>query len=170
MTDDKRGDALTSARRLPRGSMVILRSKAKASRRALAFALIAVAHQRDLIVLIADDPALATEVGAHGVHFPEARASSAAHWRARRPKWLITVAAHGIRGLLRAGAADAVLLSPIFATESHKGAPFLGATRAALLACQIPTPVYALGGITGGNAGSLHAPYCGVAAIGGLST
>jgi len=45
-------------------------------------------------------------------------------------------------------AADAVVLSPVEATISHPDVKPLGALRFAALARAIPSPVYALGGIT----------------------
>jgi thiamine monophosphate synthase len=82
------------------------------------------------------------------------------------PHWVITVAAHCLRGLA-AGPADAALLSPVFATASHPNAPSLGAARARLMARQAMLPVLALGGIEARNAGSLRG-FAGLAAIGAL--
>lgn len=66
---------------------------------------------------------------------------------------ITTAAAHSHKAIIaaaRAGA-DAVLISPVFATESHKGAKTLGPVRFAMLA-QIARrhnlAVYALGGLT----------------------
>ncbi|WP_374412072.1 thiamine phosphate synthase [Novosphingobium colocasiae] len=67
---------------------------------------------------------------------------------------------------LRAGA-DAILLSPVFATRSHPGAAVLGAVRWRLLAARSPVPVIALGGVDPHRART-----CGLtrwAAIDGLS-
>jgi thiamine-phosphate pyrophosphorylase len=47
---------------------------------------------------------------------------------------------------MRAGA-DAVFVSPVFATASHPGAPTLGPMRFGLLAKRLPLPVIALGGM-----------------------
>ncbi|MBA4353270.1 MAG: thiamine phosphate synthase [Novosphingobium sp.] len=66
---------------------------------------------------------------------------------------------------VRAGA-DAVLLSPVFATRSHPGAAVLGPVRFALIARQSPVPVIALGGMTRGRAANLRVH--GWAAIDGL--
>ena len=44
--------------------------------------------------------------------------------------------------------ADAVLLSPVFATRSHPGGRALGPLRFLMLARQSPLPVIALGGMT----------------------
>jgi len=42
---------------------------------------------------------------------------------------------------------DAVFLSPVFATASHKHARPLTPLRAAFIAARAPVPVYALGGV-----------------------
>ncbi len=62
----------------------------------------------------------------------------------------MTAAAHDAAAIRRAArhGAHAVLLSPVFATASHPGAPSLGPLRFARLARCSPIPVYALGGIT----------------------
>jgi len=164
MTDDERlADPLAAARRLPKGSMVILRARDGVRRQALAELLRA--DTSGLILLAADDPVLADRL--HGLHLPEKRAREAAHWRALRPHWVITVAAHSGQGL-RIAHADAAFLSPIFATKSHpKGQP-LTAARGRLMARDALLPVLALGGVTAQNA-SLLKGFAGFAAIGAVS-
>ena len=76
----------------------------------------------------------------------------AAHWRARHPDWIITSSAHSLRALMGAHHLDAVFLSPVFPTTSHKDAEPLTPLRAAMIASHAPVPVYALGGITARNA------------------
>lgn len=71
-----------------------------------------------------------------------------------------------IGAAVRAGA-DAILLSPVFPTRSHPGAPVLGAVRFLLLARRSPLPVIALGGMTAARAAQL--PVHGWAAIDGLA-
>lgn len=163
MTDDERlPDPLRAARALPRGSMVIVRSRDAAKRRALVSALKLVARARNLNILVAGDAALAV----HGIHLPEARAKEAAHWRALHPRWIITVAAHSVSMNVRE--ANAILLSPIFPTESHPGAKYIGAARARLMARSVRKPVYALGGVDAINVASLKG-FIGIAAIGALA-
>lgn len=169
MTDDARlPDPLAAARLLPKGSVVILRARAPKRRAALARSLSPLAKARGLIFLVADDPGLAAKIGAHGLHLPQKRAREAGHWRVRFPGWLITASAHDLASLLKASHADAVLLSPVFATRSHQQARPLGPARARLLARQMPFPVFALGGIDARNAAQL-AGFAGLAALGGLS-
>ncbi|MEP6830778.1 MAG: thiamine monophosphate synthase, partial [Rhizomicrobium sp.] len=87
MTDDDRlPDPVSAARALPKGSLVIVRSRDAKRRHALGEALRA--QTSGLILLAADDPVLADIL--HGLHLPEIRARDAAHWRVRRPHWVIT--------------------------------------------------------------------------------
>lgn len=63
--------------------------------------------------------------------------------------------------------ATAILLSPVFPTRSHPGAPVLGPVRFLLMARRSPLPVIALGGMTKRRAARL--PVWGWAAIDGLA-
>jgi len=161
--DDRLPNPLRAARALPKGSLVIVRSRDTARRRALGEALRE--ETQGLILLAADDPVLADRL--HGLHLPEIHAGQAAHWRARRPHWLITVAAHSPRGL-HAPYADAALLSPVFATKSHPKAKPLMPARARMMVQHASLPVLALGGVTARNATLLRG-FSGIAAITALS-
>jgi thiamine-phosphate pyrophosphorylase len=172
MTDQARvPDPLAAARQLPRGSAVILRHTDAKTRAALGHALIELVCNRGLMLLIAGDAPLAAAIGAHGLHLPEARAREAAHWRALRPWWTITAAAHSERALAtaRIAGADAALLAPVFATSSHPDRKPLGLLRTRLIAARAGLPVYALGGINAETVARLaHADFAGIAAIEGL--
>ena len=160
MTDDDRlPEPLAAARALPKGSLVIVRSRERARRVQLLETILAIG---DRIVLVANDPELAAQ--ADGLHLPARRAHEAGHWRTHFPRWLITAAAHGPK----MPDADAVLLSPIFPTASHPGEQTLSAIRASIIAAQSRVPVYALGGVTARNAALLHG-FTGIAAIGALA-
>ena len=119
-----------------------------------------------------------------GLHLPDRRGSEgllpfllARRRRCRSP--LLSVAAHGRAGLARARrlGADLVMLSPVFPTASHPGAPALGPLRWAALARRAGRPAVALGGLTRRNLGRVpglngtgaHGPAVGWAAIGGLA-
>jgi thiamine-phosphate pyrophosphorylase len=173
MTDDERLPApLIAARKLPRGSMVIVRARQSSHRTKLAHSLRPVARARGLILLVANDPTLADRIGAQGLHLSEANAREACTWRARRSRWLITSTAHTLGACASAKrlGADAALLSPVFPTGSHPGAKCLGAARARMIARQAAIPVYALGGVNGQTAmGLARAPFSGIAAIGALA-
>lgn len=171
MTDDERlADPVAAARALPRGSMVILRTRRAALRERLGTELRAVAKARGLKLLIAGDAELAARIGADGVHLPEKDAKSAAHWRARRAHWIITTSTHSLTAIMAARHADAVIVAPIFPTASHPGAGILGAMRLRRIAQHSAVPVYALGGIDANTVRNLEgAKLAGVAAIGALA-
>ena len=159
-TDDRKADWAGAASRLSPGGVVVVRARDAKRRRALAEDLYGLAT-----LLIADDPALAEEIGAAGLHLPEAKMKEATHWRARHPDWIITSSAHSLKAMMHAHMLDAVFLSPIFATTSHPDAKCLTQARAAFIAAHAPVPVYALGGITARNAGLLAPAFSGIAAI-----
>jgi thiamine-phosphate pyrophosphorylase len=162
MTDDRDADWAGAARRLPHGSLVVVRGRDHKARATLAKALVGIAP-----LLIADDPLLAAEIGV-GLHLPEVLMREALHWRCRHPHWIITSSAHSLGALIHAQALDAIFLSPVFPTGSHRGAPSFGPARAGLIAAQAPVPVYALGGITARNAALLAPSFSGIAAIASL--
>ena len=163
MTDDRAADWAGAARRLPQGSVVVVRSREAKRRLALAEELAGLVR-----LVIADDPALAQSIGAAGLHLPERRMKESLHWRARHPGWIITSSAHSLKALMGAHALDAVFLSPVFATASHRAARPLTHLRAAFIAARAPVPVYALGGVTARNAKLLAPAFSGIAAISSL--
>jgi thiamine-phosphate pyrophosphorylase len=161
MTDDTRlPDPITAARALPKGSLVVARSRDRLE------PLVRALLKAHCGVLVAGDPLLAVRLGAHGIHLPEARASEAAYWRARFPDMMITASAHSLRALSHPHV-DAFFLSPVFETRSHPDRAALGAMRANLIARQLRVPVYALGGVDACNA-TLLSGFSGIAAIGAL--
>ena len=163
-TDDERlADPLAAARALPRGSMVVVRSRVAVRRMTLARAMIDLARSRSLIVLVAGE----FVPGADGVHLPEARLGEAAHWRARRRSMLITGSVHSLKALGRARLLDAAFLSPVFPSASHPGRAGLTPVRANLIARATRISLYALGGIEPRNA-ALLSGFAGIAAIGAL--
>lgn len=172
MTDDRRlPDPAAAARALPAGSAVIARHMRDGPRRELAKALSPIVRARGLLLLIANDPALAGDIGADGLHLSEARASEASPWRKSHPRWLVTAAAHSEAAVAIAAeaGADAALLSPVFGTASHPDRPAIGVDRFLSMARAAPIPVYALGGVTAENARLLTGPnVAGIAAIGAL--
>jgi len=172
MTDQARvPDPVAAARSLPHGSAIILRHTDAKTRAGLARALATIVRARGLLLLIAGDARLAADIGAHGLHLPEARAREAAHWRALKPSWLITTAAHSEPGLsaARLAGADAALLAPVFATPSHPDRESLGLLRTRLMTARAGLPVYALGGVNAQTIARLKdARIAGIAAIEGL--
>jgi thiamine-phosphate pyrophosphorylase len=173
MTDERRlKDPVAAAWALPKGSAIILRHTQAEARASLAERLAPIAKARGLLLLIAGDAALAVRVKASGLHLSQARMREAAQLKARHPHWLITAAAHSLAALATAKVAhaDAALLAPVFATQSHLGRPFLGAARARMMARQAPLPVYALGGIDARSIGRLKGGcFAGIAGVGALA-
>jgi thiamine-phosphate pyrophosphorylase len=177
MTDERRGgDPEAAAAALPPRTggrvAVILRHDGVAGRVALAGRLARLCRGRGLGFLVARDAALALRLGA-GLHLAEGMAPSLAFRlaRRRRRRPLLSIAAHGAGALAAARrvGADLALLSPLFPTASHPGAPALGPVRFARLARAAHLPVAALGGVTEG--GARVAARCGaraVAAVGAL--
>jgi thiamine-phosphate pyrophosphorylase len=156
------------------GSAVILRERARPRLVVLARRLSPLCRARRIRLLVAGDWRLAREVGADGLHLPEAMIRHGpGYWRrVRRHDWIVTAAAHSpiaIRLAARLGV-DAVLLSPVFATASHPGARTLGPLRFARWARESSVPVYALGGIDAARAHRLRGSgAAGFAGIGGLT-
>lgn len=156
MTDERQGDALWAAlARLPKGAGVIFRhhATAPAERRALYERVRRVARRRRLVLILAGRPRDAIGWRADGVH-------GRSHQRCRRAL-IQTASAHNRRELVAAERARAnlVLLSPIFPTRSHPGAPALGRVRFSHLARSTKVGVIALGGMTARRARSLGAIY-----------
>ena len=173
MTDERRiANALGSARLLPKGSAIILRHTEPHARAELGAGLMRIARARGLKLLVAGDSALAARIGAHGLHLSEARAKESRHWKARRPDWLVTAAAHSAHAVSMAAlsGADAMLLAPVFPTASHRERATLGPLRALMIARASLIPVYALGGVNATTIARLGgAPIAGIAAIEGLA-
>ena len=169
MTDEVRvSDPLCALAALPKGAVMILRQRDPATRARAARALSRAAKQRGVIFLIADDPLLAARVDADGVHFPERRAAEARRWRVRHPAWLITIAAHSERTLVRAGTsgANAAIFAPVFRSKSHPDNFGFGVCRFLLMVRRSCIPVFALGGINAANVTRLSgARLAGIAAI-----
>lgn len=146
MTDPRLGDGLWDAlERLPRGSGVIFRHYPlpPAERRALFARIAKLARRRGLILLRAGTTPMRGEAGTHG----------------RRGHGLITWPVHSRSeaiAAIRAGA-DALLVSPLFPTRSHPGAPVLGPVRFGLLVRGLSVPVIALGGMDARKARRLKA-------------
>ena len=168
-TDPRRTpDPVAAALRLPPGAGVVYRHFGRADAGEVGAALAAAARRRGLTLLVGDDEALAAVIGADGVHLPQRRAAAAVPIRARRPGWLVTVAAHDARALRRAGevGADAAVLSPAFPSRSPSAGRPLGPIRFAALVRGATTPVYALGGVSAATAPRLvHSGACGLAAV-----
>lgn len=143
-------DPLAVIARLPRGSAVIYRAFGDPDALKIARALRTATRRRGVRLLIGADERLARASDADGLHLPERLVHRLPRLRARRPRWIITASAHSARVLRAADAAgaDALLLSPVFASRSQSAGQPLGPLRFAALVHQVEAPVLALGGVT----------------------
>ena len=167
LLSDERNDAVLeqALHRLPRGSGFIYRHYhlAEAERISRWFELRRIARARGHVVVLADSSLTAREWGADGIYGAP---------RALYPTTndLLTLAtAHDLAeiGLANRMRADAVLLSPVFSTRSHREGGALGPLRFRLLAAHAQMPVFAVGGMTARTARRLASPRW--AAIDGLA-
>lgn len=156
LLSDARSDAGLDAalRKLPRGSGVLFRHyHLSESQRRIRFEQVArLARARGHVVALAGSKA-------------QARC-----WRADLAYGLCgdLVPVHDLRELAKAQRAAAVLLSPVFPTRSHPGAPTLGPLRFRLLAARALVPVIALGGMNPRSARRLKWPrWAGIDAFAG---
>jgi len=167
LISDERNDASleVALARLPRASGFIYRhyhldDAARIERfRALARLARSLGH----IVILADSALTAREWGADGIYgAPRALYP-------RRIDMIQLATAHNLAeiGLANRLGADALMLSPVFATNSHPGTDTLGPARFRALARHAQMPVIALGGMTAERAKALDWPSW--AAIDGLS-
>jgi thiamine-phosphate pyrophosphorylase len=167
-TDSRRlPDPLPSVARLPRGlAGVVFRHDDHPDRERLGRDLARICRARRLALVVAGDTRLAAALRA-GVHLRGGR------WPGPlRVGGLVTSSAHGQADLRRAARSGARLafLAPVFATDSHPGAPSLGVARWSGLVLSAPIAVAALGGITGASVRRLPPGLCrGVGAIGALA-
>ncbi|MCC1497864.1 thiamine phosphate synthase [Alcanivorax sp. 1008] len=128
-----------------------------AERRKRAISLRELCRDHDALLLINDDPQLAADIGASGVHIGQ---SDGAVQRARQllgPDAIIGVTCHNDPDLAIAAAragADYVAFGRFYPSHSKPGAP---AANPAVLSTPLPLPKVAIGGITPDNASALIA-------------
>jgi thiamine-phosphate pyrophosphorylase len=173
MTDETRlPDPRAAMQRLPYDAAILLRHSDPHARRRLAEEIAPICRARDLLLIVSSDIALAESIDADGLHLPE-RCAAGVEASALRRRWrgLLTCAAHSPKALRRAETigADAVLVSPVFATASHPNASAIGLMRMLMWSRNAQIPIYALGGVTASTAGRLRSrAIVGIAGIGGL--
>jgi thiamine-phosphate pyrophosphorylase len=150
MSDPKRITNIEhAARNLPKNAALIYRHFGAQNRVQTAQKLRDICTQRHIQFLIGADAELAEHIGADGVHLPERDMAQAKSVRAAHSQWIITSAVHSQEALKRAEALplDAVILSPVFDSQSPSAGKALGAEVFAAWAGEINMPVFALGGI-----------------------
>ena len=172
LTDpDRTPDAEAIVARLPRGAGVIYRHFGAAQALAVAARLRRLTAARGIVLLIGADAALAARVGADGVHLPERLMTQAIRLRHRRPRWIITAAAHNPAAVARGGQLrlDAVFTSVAFASRSPSASRPMGVIRRARIARRGKVAVIALGGVNNETAPRLiGAGVHGLAAVEGF--
>jgi len=161
------------AARLPPGAGVVYRGFGRAEMGQEAQALRRVSSDRNVVLLIGQDAALAECIGADGVHLAERDLARAGDLRARHPDWILTGAVHdpeAVQGLADLSALDALVLSPVFRAGGPSAArPPLGTAGIAGAVSALPVPVYGLGGISADTAHDLEGTgLCGLAGIEGV--
>ena len=152
------------AARLPRGFGVIFRHFGAKDRFEAGLKLATICRRRQLVLLVSADPDLARAIHADGVHWPEARLKAV---RPRKARWIETTSAHSRAAIARAArlGVDAIILSTVFESGSVSAGKPMGAMRFRQIARDASLPVYALGGITPGNAARAMTHAAGWAAI-----
>ncbi len=165
LLSDARNDARLeqALRALPRGSGFVFRHYhlAPEARRRRFDDLAKIARECGHAVILSGTPGEAERWGADGLYGPPGGIGPGPALR--------IATAHGRAEIEEANAigADAVMLSPVFATRSHPDAQALGPERFHVLATLAQMPVIALGGMTPVRAQELGWPRW--AAIDGLS-
>jgi thiamine-phosphate pyrophosphorylase len=148
LVSDARNDASleVALAKLPRGSGLVYRHYHldPTQRRRRFRRLARVARRYGHLVILSGTPREARRWQADGSYGAPAKAGAI----------LRLVTAHSLAeiGAARRACADAVVLSPVFATRSHPGAPMLGALRFRILTARAGLPVIALGGMTAARA------------------
>lgn len=145
------GHGVAAARRLPPGTMIIVRSDdlPDPQRLSLIRVLRRIAQARQLRLFIAAIPvAMASRLGADGIHLRDRSAAKA--MQARRLGLLSSAPVHDRREARAAARSriDHALVSPLYPTRSHVGAGALGNRRFLQLARLSNARVSALGGMT----------------------
>lgn len=165
MTDPRFGDHLfTSIQKLPMRSGVILRHYDDPQRAIIYYKIAKICRRRGHMLIIAgaqDWQGARRNNGSRYVGRPIGLNGSS--------KRIILVGVHNAREIQRAKHARPSLyfLSPVFATDSHKGQRPLGILRFNQLAMLCDAPVIALGGMKASRASMIKIA-CGYAAIDGL--
>jgi len=142
---------------LPPDVAVIFRAFGAADAARTGHQLARIAKARGLTLLVGADTDLALAIGADGLHLPERLADDLPALRRRHPDWILTAAAHSLAAARKAAdaGADAVLVSPVFDSNSPSAGAPLGVETFSALVAAVEVPVYALGGVTPATATSL---------------
>lgn len=159
LTDqERRPDPMPSIAGLAKGTGVIFRHYKTPGREGLAKKVAVLCREKNLVLLVAGDPALAKKINASGIHLPSWALNSPPP--DLNPDWLISASAHNlpeIRAGEKAGA-SVLLLGPVFKTKSHPDRKTLGLKGFHNLARKTSLYVYAIGGVAEENFKTLFGP------------
>ena len=153
LSDARNDAALEDALvRLPHGSGFVFRHYhlAEATRRTRFEMLRSICRSKNHRMLLSASISIAVDWEADGIYGPPERMKNAAPMLR-----IATVHDRAEIAAAEAAGADAIMLSPVFATRSHPGADTLGAARFHSLAASTALPVIALGGMTAERAREL---------------
>ena len=138
---------------------------------ALAGEVLQLTRAAEAKLILNGDPAWVAEIGADGVQLSSERLAKLAG-QGRQASWgLVGASCHNAEELMQAErlGADFALLSPVFPTASHPGAPALGLGAFSQIVGQAHIPIIALGGITAERIPAVMAAGAkGVAILGGI--
>lgn len=131
--------------------------------------IVSAARRRGLMVFVGADSRLAAQLGADGLHLPEAQSGRRGRNSQLKRRFRLTAAIHGEPAVRRARLAgiEALVISAIFPSQSPSAGPPKGARHLARLVRLAKLPTYALGGVNAETIKGLKATGAvGVAAIG----
>ena len=161
--------------KMPKGSMVIFRDYEHENRYELGKALRYICASRKIRFVVGGDIALSLALEADGIHLPEfmMKEGEAVKIRSECPDYFISAAVHDDRSVKVAYklGLNAVLLAPIFPTDSHPETHdnenlTIGLKNLTKICQNNEIPVYALGGVNRQNASDLlNSGVAGIAAI-----
>ncbi|MQX51621.1 thiamine phosphate synthase [Alcanivorax sediminis] len=124
-------------------------------RRRRASQLRALCHEYDALFIVNDDPALAAEVGADGVHIGQSDGGIATARALLGDNRIIGVTCHGDLRLARQAAdagADYLAMGRFFASRTKPQAPPADIASLKQACDEFPLPVVAIGGVNADNA------------------
>lgn len=150
LTDNNKSkNPVSIVSKLPKKSLIIIRDYSIKNRESHIKRIFKIAKSYNHYVLVAKDPILAKKTKADGIHLPEHCISKTRKYRKLFPSWIITNACHSTKSAINAykSNADAILLSPIFATSSHPKKNAINIDIIKFISNKINIPIYALGGI-----------------------
>jgi len=175
MTDTERlPDPSALIPKLPAGSGIIIRHFSREEKIKLIFKVKKLCRKHKVLLLVSDDTKLALSMQCDGVHFSELSLKKAAgigKALKTKPSLIYTCACHSQRFVHAAQKAkmDAILISPVFKTNSHPNAHTKGSWGFQNLARQTHLHCFGLGGLNKKTAQQLiQTRACGFAGIGNL--